>query len=173
MPVTLDQLKQWSVSIGELASPLTDEQLQVLLDRATQYVRFVTGRTVEDCPADLLALLEQCVQMRVEQTAQQQATDYVETGADFDQIASFSAGDYSETRRGQGEPKAGRPAQVNSWPALNSALRMVMTDEKIDYWDDQLGEGAPHYAVTEVEWGGVYSLLPPQESEHPFWIGEV
>src|SRR5437764_676041 len=124
------------------------DPLQPVVDRATSYVSFVTGRTYDGTvPGLLVPLMNQAAQMRTEQIAQQLKADTVETAGDIDLIGSFSAGGYSETRH---DPdRRGEQRALNPWPALADLLWLLMTllpgevnaavDQMRDYWRYILG----------------------------------
>lgn len=154
---TTAEVVEWSrVDFADLDEPFEDTDLDVLVARASDYVIDVTGQTWAAMPTGLESIAQQCVQMRVEQLAFQAQPDYVETGAD-DLIANFSAGSYSETRRDQkgGSPQGIFPA-VNAWPALNSLLWQMMTEDKRDYWLEVLNiANRPAFEVTEVDWAAM------------------
>lgn len=171
MPLTLSDVKGWSLSLGATEVVLTDQQLAVQLTRALAYVSFVTGRTYDDAPADLNDLWCQCVQMRIEQQAFQTQADYVETGTD-DQIQTFSAGEYSETRTGDSKP--GSIPLANRWAALREMLWMCCTEEKRDFWREELGgQMQPAFAVTEVDWEGGYDGFSDVPSSNELRPGSI
>lgn len=164
---TVTSIQTWSkVPFDTLDAPFTDDDLTVALARAIAYIQFVTGRTLDGTmPAEFASLAEQATQMRVEQLVFQAQPDYVETGSD-DQIATFSAGGYSETRRGpndRAKAEAGRIPPINSWPSLNEMLWFLATEDKRDYWRTELGENTPGFEVTEMDWGD-YVAMPGANS---------
>lgn len=154
----------------------TPDPLQVKVDEAVAYLTAVTGRTYTnpEPPDIVLPVLNATLRMRVEQLVMQSQDDVVETAGDFDLIASFTAGAYSETRRDIGESKR----VLNPWPALEEMLWLLMTstpaetaaggnaavDERRDYWRWVLGIAppAPAWSMVEVDWsnglGGVGRL---------------
>jgi hypothetical protein len=149
----------------ELQPPVADPLDEVVLD-ATAYVATVTGRYWDGTPIPTLGsgafpvivtageefLYAQAVRMRTVQVAFQEQGDYSESATD-DVVGSFSAGSYSETRADpnrRGESKA-----VNSWPALESLLWLLMTDDQRDYWRYLAGGvNAPATLTTETDWSG-------------------
>lgn len=163
----VEAITTWSkVPFDTLDAPFSEDDLEVALARAIGYVQFVTGRKLDSTmPDEFARLAEQATQMRVEQVVYQSQPDYSETGSD-DQISTFSAGNYSETRRAPGErakAEPGRIPPINSWPALNELLWMLCTDEKQDYWVAQFAEGLPAFATTEVDWQD-YIAMPGMNS---------
>lgn len=178
-PPTLAQIKLWSnVEFDQLDPPIDDVRLAVLLERAIDYVSTTIGRAIDDTiPLPFVTLVQDAIQMRVEQRAYQQQTEYTETGAD-DQVQSFSVTGYSETRyQGGTRTSPGRGGTpgfplVNPWPALNALLWRLMTDEARDYWTELLssanGEHAPEFDVTEVAWGD-FDRLPSGMSSPWLW----
>lgn len=159
---TVVNIKTWSkVDFSDLDESYDDTQLAVLVTRACDYVEQVTGRLIDaSFPPALSGTCQDAVQRRVEQVAYQTQPDYVETGAD-DQVVSFTASSYSETRRddparARGQT-SGRP-KVNPWGALNDLLWLLMTDDMRDYWLGLLsGINTPAFEVTEVDWAA-YNL---------------
>lgn len=152
----VEAITTWSkVPFDSLDQPFSDDDLEVALARSIGYIQFVTGRMLDDSmPAEFEALAQQATQMRVEQLAYQAQPDYTETGTD-DQVANFSAGNYSETRRSPGDrakAEPGRIPPINSWPALNELLWMLCTPDKQNYWQEQFAEGIPAFEVTEMDW---------------------
>lgn len=142
-----------------------DDQLQVVVDQANAYVEWVGGRALDSTmPANLATIAEQAVRMRTEQVAFQAQPDYIEAATD-DAVSSFSAGNYSETRR---DPPTKRTL-LNEWVALNDLLWMLMTTDQFDYWTNLLtGVHAPAFEVTEVAWGGLVAGV----SEDVPWLVE-
>jgi hypothetical protein len=147
----------------EVQPPAPDPLDEVVLD-ATAYVATVTGRYWDGTPIPTLAsgafpvlltageehLYAQAVRMRTVQVAYQEQGDYGESASD-DVVTSFSAGSYSETR----ESKRGESKALNTWPALNSLLWLLMTTDQYDYWMGLVtGVAAPATLVTETDWSG-------------------
>lgn len=143
-----------------------DSDLQVVVDQALAYLTWVTARPFDDTmPPPLEPIALQASRMRTEQVAFQSQEDYVETGTD-DVVGSFSAGRYSETRH---DPlRKGESRALNSWPALNELLWLLLgtsaaypndaVDAQRAYWMELLtGVVAPALAITEVDWS--YKLL--------------
>lgn len=170
-PPTLTQIKLWSnVEFDQLDPAIEDDRLQVLIDRAVDYISTTIGRTIDETiPLPFVTLVQDVIQMRVEQRAYQQQQEYTETGAD-DQVSSFSVTGYSENRYDGGTRtspgRGGKPGfpLINAWPALNSLLWRLMTDEARDYWIELLnsanGEHAPGFDVTEVAWSDFDRFAP-------------
>lgn len=170
---TAENVRSWSlVDFEELGYPAPadpdPDPLQVQVNRAVAYVQAVTGRTLDPSWTDPLLepVAEQCVQLRTEQLVYEAQPDYLETAND-DVVASFSAGDYSETRV---DPlKRAAMHVLNANPALNRALWTAMTDDMQDYWIGILsGKNAPAFALTEVDWSGI---LGPYEAVPGAWGG--
>jgi hypothetical protein len=125
-----------------------DTDLQVVVDQANGYLGWITGQTWAVLPTEMEAIAGQAARMRTEQVAFQSQEDYVETATD-DVVQSFSAGSYSETRRDWNQDRK----VLNSWPALNDLLWMMMSDDKRDDWLMLLtGVNAPAFEITEVAW---------------------
>ena len=152
---TAAQVREWSqIDFGALGYPEADpDPLQVLVDRSTEYVEWATGRDFDAMPAEFDDMGNQAVQISTEMAAYQSQEDIVETAADFMLISSFSAGNYSETRRSLTELKASGMISAN--PILHGLLWAMLTDEQRDEWQSWLtGVNAPAFEVTEVNWGG-------------------
>lgn len=148
-PVTPADIDLWSqVDFPSLGFE-TDAKLQVLIDRAIEDVMNITGRTLEGMPTTLDATAGLAIQLRVEQLAYQAQPDYVETLADFDLLASFSAGPYSEQRRGLGEAMEAKVLSSN--PTLHGVLFGLLTDDKRDdYLAFLSGEPRPWLTFAEI-----------------------
>lgn len=146
-----DDIRQWSKVDFDALTYADDADLQRILDQSISYIWFVTGRKPDDtCPVELEALMNQALQMRTEQVANQAQQDYVETGSDS-LTQSFTAGSYSEMRH---DPtRRGETALVNPWLDLSEILWMLMTDDKYDYWRSRLSNiNAPAWEITQVDW---------------------
>jgi hypothetical protein len=167
MPITAEQVRGWSkVDFAGLdypaPTPPADDTLQVLVNRASEYVLDVTGLGSESAvPSGLTLTWEEAVQRRTEQLAFKAQEDEAETAADFDLIKSFGAGSYNETRRDMGDVEKGK--QINPWPLLNDLLWRLATDAAKDEWMERWGVVVPAFAVSEVDWNG--TLLVPPESQ--------
>lgn len=74
----------------------------------------------------MISSMQLAAQMLVEYAVYVAQPGIVETAADFNQIASFSAGSYSETRR----PPNSRTRAIHPWTDLADLLNDLMTDEK-------------------------------------------
>jgi hypothetical protein len=166
LPPSVDDLKTWSrVDFGSLDAPYTDDDLQVRLDRACDYLTAYTGRPMDDTmPPPLVNIAEEAIQLRVEQIVFQEQPDYVETGND-DLIQSFSAGNYSETRHEPGRSRyagatTGLP-DLNPNGILNRDMWLLCTQTMQDYWRYIMqGTAAPAIETTEVDWGNYDGLYP-------------
>ncbi len=134
-----------------------DPSLQTLVDRATALFEAMTGRVLDaTMPSGFDRMVEQVVQRMVEILAFQAQQDYVETLSDFQLIASFSAGSYSESRRGLKEVQEAKMLVAD--PALNSMMMLLLTPDQRDFWDAWwTGEIPPSFEVTEVDWSGQYA----------------
>lgn len=137
--------------------------VQVLINEQVSYLHWITGQSWD--PATITPEIEPMARLAlvkmVEQEAYQSQPDYVETAAD-DVVASFSAGDYSETRVDPLKRAAAKLLTAN--PALAKLLWGLMTPDKNDYWIDFLAAtNAPASEVTEIDWSevmGPYEPLP-------------
>jgi len=150
---TADDIRLWSRVDFDEQEYTADSDLDREIGRAAGYLLFVTGRPYDSMPVEFVALVQQATQMRVEQQILGDTADQAETAAD-ELVQSFSAGAYTEARRGYGDYKAANEALlVNKWPALNDLLWMLMTDAKRAYWRSHLsGVTTPAWGVVEVDW---------------------
>jgi hypothetical protein len=165
---TITEIRAWSdldfATYGYPEGGDGDIRLQLQLDRALMYLGYVTGRQYTDPQTDQFGLvktgMDQAVQMRTEQVILALAGDQLDSVADIDLIASFSAGSYSETRR---DTVAEQQKMLNPWPTLNDLLWMLLglfpgevnavVDERYDYWRALLmGIQKPAWGVVEVDW---------------------
>lgn len=160
---TVTEIRSWSrVDFAELnyeeAEP---DPLEVLVTRSIDYVMDVTGRTLENVPTELVTTAQEAIQRRVEQLAYQQQEDHVEGAAD-EIISSFGAGSYNERKREVKDLALQQTKQVNNWHLLHDLLWRLMTEEKREWWEEQIsGKPRPAFQVTEVDWqaGDVYGPL--------------
>lgn len=175
-------VKTWSrLDFSSLDEPFTDTDLENVVTRACDYIESVTGRRIDATfPVPLTSICQECVQLRTEQVVLQAQTDYLETVAD-DQIQSFSAGGYQETRvlgasraRTGRQPPTGYPP-VTPLVALNERLFLLMTEDMRDYWRSILmGTPIPAFEVTEADWGnydGQYPYSGSNAIDNPFTWG--
>lgn len=168
LPPTVADLKSWSrVDFAGLDNPYTDEELQVRLDRACAFLLVTTGRAIDETmPAKFAVIAQEAVQLRVEQMCFQEQQDYSETAND-ELIQTFSAGNYSETRRTPSTAATLLTSlpEINPNPWLNRDLWLLCTDEMAEYWLTTLGGQAaaaliPSFEVTEADWGNYDGLYP-------------
>lgn len=121
------------------------------LAEALAYVAVMTCRDpLTDVPDALAPLALSAVRMRVEQIVMGEDPDTIETAVD-DDVQSFSAGSYSESRRA----RAGflKDGMLNGWKALDRLLWLLMTAECRAAWTAEMtGESQPSFAVTEVDY---------------------
>jgi hypothetical protein len=179
-PITAAQIRLIS-DLNFTRLGLTDDaKLQVFVDRAAGYIFSVTGlsyATAESAPLALgpddsalvVSLIQQAIQMRTEQIILQGRADYIESAAENDVIQSFSAGLYSESRRDPA--RASKTTSINSWPALNELLWMLMTPERYAWWYSYVtGEAPADFAVVAVDWntyGGALQWFEPWDTVLP------
>lgn len=163
---TVTDLKTWSrLDFSGLDEPFTDDDLTFVLTRSCDYIEQITGRRIDaSFPVPLTSICQEAIQLRSEQVVLQQQSDYLETVAD-DQIQSFTAGSYSETRADGGRSRMrGQPTgypMVTPMVALNERLWLLMTPDMQDYWRSILmGVALPSIASTEVDWGNYDGLYP-------------
>lgn len=185
-PPTTADIRAWSsldfplLLYGEDAAG--QARLQLQLDRAVMYVGWVTSRQYSDAQTDTFGLvktaMDQAVQMRTEQVVLGLAADTLETVGDIDLIQTFSAGQYSETRKDTDRQKQ----SLNPWPMLDEILWMLLglfpgetndrVAERYGYWLALLrGFNPPSWEVIETDWGrgmglagdwyGWHNFMPP------------
>jgi hypothetical protein len=165
---TVTEIRLWSrVDFADLEYEATTDPekdpLKVLVSRSIDYVMDVTGRTLEDVPTELVTTAQEAIQRRVEQLAYQQQEDHVETAAD-ELISSFGAGSYNERKREVKDLGVQQTKQVNNWHLLHDLLWRLMTEEKREWWEEQItGKNRPAFAVTEVDWQGGDYLGPASD----------
>lgn len=135
--------------------PATPDPLDEYMARAYGFLGELVGRgcdplpdTILEVPVRMEPLYRQALQRILEILVMNAAEDVVSTLADFQLLSSFSAGNYSETRRSLTELKDARMLVAD--PGLNSLLWMLMTPEKRSFWMAWLtGENEPAYAYEE------------------------
>lgn len=138
----------FSAPQGDDADPL-----QTLVNEAVEFVEWATGRTFPSMPSQFSASAARAVRILTGVMAYQEQEDVIETIADFGFIQSFSAGNYSETRRSIAD--VSKSGIICNNILLHKTLWMVMTDEKRDEWQSTLtGVNAPAFETTEIAWGG-------------------
>lgn len=148
---TADDIRQWSiVDFGSLGFA-DDALLGRLIERVTEAVELTTGRPLAGLPGEFDKQMEQVLQMLVEQGAYQAQPDQIETASEFFLISSFTAGSYSETRRGLEEIR--KSGLLNPNPTIHFLLWALMTAAKRDEWLGWItGVNAPAFETTEVNW---------------------
>ncbi len=137
----------------------TNAKLQVLLDRAIEYVEDVTGRTLATLPSQYERTMEEAIQRTVEQSALRSQEDAIEVAADFETISNFNVTGYSESRRNMDDFR--KSQLINPWPLLHDLLWRMSTEDKRDEWEDYWAGGAnrPAFEISEMDWDE--SALPP------------
>jgi hypothetical protein len=166
LPPTVADITSWSrVNFAGLDNPYTDVDLGRMIARACGYLQAITGRPIDDTmPPNLVTIAQDAVQLRVEQEAMQSQEDYVDTLND-DAIQSFTAGNYSETRKEPGRLRytgatTGIP-DINPNAALNMDMWLLMTPDMQEYWRYVIqGTGAVAFEVTEADWANYDGLYP-------------
>lgn len=154
---TAKQIRTWSkVDFAnlEFEPPVgeADDPLEFVVARAADYVWNVTGRTADSVPAELVTTAQEAIQRRTEQLAFQMQDDHAETAAD-EIISSFGAGSYNERKREVKDLGLEQTKQVNNWHLLHDLLWRLMTDEKREWWEEQItGKHRPSQSVSEVDW---------------------
>jgi hypothetical protein len=149
---TAADIREWSKVDFDSLTYSDDADLQLVIDRATDYITWMCGRPCDDTlPTQYERVYAQAVQYKTEDMAFIDQPENVETIGDFMLISSFSAGSYSETRRGLEE--LAKAKLIDADPRLSSLLWGLMTDDKRDFWEDWLASvNAPAFEVTEVDW---------------------
>jgi hypothetical protein len=170
LPPTVADLKGWSrVDFSGLDGPYSDTDLQVQISRACDYLAMVTGRPIDDTmPPPLVSIAQEAVQLRVEQVAFQSQEDYAADTND-NNIQSFSAGNYSETRKEPGRTRyAGLTTGIpvinpNEW--LNYDIWLLCIPQMQEYWSLVINGASsfanvPSIETTEIDWGNYDGLYP-------------
>ena len=142
------------------AAPGDPDGLDVAVAWAVGYVEQVTGQHTgpgipdpldTDTGVSLVPLMQQAIGLRTIQLVSQGAKDYLGTIADFDIIQSFSAGNYSESRKDAA--RRGEQKEINSWPPINELLWLLMTPDRYAYWLAWItNTPVPAWQVSEVDW---------------------
>lgn len=152
------EIRVWSkVAFDDLdfeapATPEDPDPLDLLVGRSIEYVLDVTGRTLDDIPDTLEWTAKEAIQRRVEQLAFQATEDHVETVTD-EMIKSFGAGNYNEARREILDLSPQKSKHINPWHLLHDLLWRLMTEEKREWWEEQMGDNKrPAFAITETDW---------------------
>lgn len=172
---TAAELREWSdvtwEDIGDNAKFAEDSALDRLIARAAAWVWWVTGLTLDTVPVELEPIAEQAIQYATEDMAWQESGPSVEIQEDWPQIASFSAGSYSESRRSLSDNSLRKLGMIHPDPRLNTALWALLTDDRRDDWQDWIeGKTEADFNVQEVDWGldlAPYSLEPRGRSWPP------
>lgn len=153
-------------------------RLQPILDRATGYIVYMTGQKLDALDpslnpgmtaADLEPLVQQAIQMRAEQVILQSQQGHAVSAADNEVVSGFTAGPYSEQRR---DPqRKGEQRSINTWPALDELLWMLMTPERFAFWWAYVtGQPIADTWVEEVDWralGTVITFFEPWDRYVP------
>jgi hypothetical protein len=164
---TAADIREWSKVDFDSLTYSDDADLQLVIDRAGDYIEWMTGRTMDDTmPTQFERGFNQAVQYKTEDYAYIDQPENVETIGDFMLISSFSAGSYSETRRSLDELAKAR--MIDADPRLNSLMWGLMTDDKRDFWNDWLNTvNSPAFEVTEVDWSLTHlgSYLPGRTTD--------
>lgn len=128
------------------------DPLEQLVAEAVGDFRRITGLSFAAVPADDEALAQKAIRGLTALGAAQATEDYAETLADFDLIQSFSAGEYTETRRSAEDARKARA--LVAWPWLSDLLWGLLTDDQHDYYVEYFGgQNRPAFEITEVDWG--------------------
>ena len=142
------------------ANPGDPDPLQPTVDAANAYIEQMTCRcpleSINGPECSLEPLVNQAVTLRVQQWLWWTTECAVQSGTS--DIASFSAGSYSETRRDRGRGTDER--WVNPWPALNELLWLIMTPECREKWIaivDPDAPDVPDFAVSSPDWSAFSS----------------
>lgn len=126
---------------GSRVQQYVDDPLDIHLYRSLQEIARATGITLADVEVAQAPLVAECTQYLVEYRVTSGTQEVAETGADFDMVGAFSAGNFSETRRGDNR----RRLVLHPVPKIAKLLEDLMTEDRMA----ETGFGAP--AVSEVE----------------------
>lgn len=122
------EIRAWSkVEFGELGYPDPeggDDTLDIQIERSVAEFQKDTGMKLANIElgSDDAILAGEAIQMYTEWRVGSSQPEILESAYDFDMIQSFSAGSYSETRRGIG---AGGANVLHPWPRLNRLLLLL------------------------------------------------
>lgn len=131
------ELRDWSEVAAVDAAD--DVKLGRWINRAVAYVEQTTGRIpITTVPAALAEIARQAVQMRVEQIALGSTAQGVAAQVNVSRTTSFSVPGYSRSVKDSASDKPHGDV-VNSWPALNDLLWLLMTPERRAEWAARLG----------------------------------
>jgi hypothetical protein len=134
--------------------PATADPLAPFVDVAVALLPEMIGYTLGTVPAAKEPLVRMVIAGLALRSALDLTPDRLETLADFDLLASFSAGSYSETRRSADDAEKIQKLGLTGWPWLDFLLRQAMSPEKLEELQALiLGINPPADAVTEVAWG--------------------
>lgn len=158
---TAAEIESWS-QVRFSRYGLDTDKLEAQVARACSYIAWVTGQdfaavTVSATGlqvSDAETLLKQAVQMRTEQVVMQGRPGHVDSAASNEVVQSMSVGPFSESRR---DPqRQANQRSVNTWPALDELLWMLMTADRFSFWYGYVtGQSEPDMIVEEIDWRGV------------------
>jgi hypothetical protein len=117
-------------------------------------------------PINLEPIAQQAILLRTLQVILQSSARYIDATVLNDYVSQFSAGSYSETRRSSVEMlrRGGGVAnpQVNPWQELSDLLWLLMTDDAVYFWRQQLtGQTAPAGTFAGGDWRGTWDSQWP------------
>lgn len=135
-----------------------DELLEVVIRAASDF-EDLTGLEYTQVDTVDEPLVREATQLLVEWKVMAGQQETVETAGDFDLIGSFSAGSYSETRRGDNR----RPLVMHPWPRLNQLLLRLLTDEKRA--ELGIGEQPAVEAEDPVDWESARNIIDAQRND--------
>jgi len=170
LPPSPDTIRMWSQVDFEDLGFGEDEDITFsrMVEGQTLWVSRVTGRNWADLDPDtgdpaeqwINWAMSQAVMMCTEFKAFAAQPEIIEGWADFNQISSFSAGSYSETRR---TPNS-RSRAIHPWTDLADLLMDLMTPEK---WG-ALNGGEPAISVVDPSWDVGREIIDAKQNK---WIG--
>jgi hypothetical protein len=164
---TVEEIQSWTKLA--LLKEQTPEDAARTLKRALGLLKKFTGidqAFMAQVGAEDESEIERAIQGLAELLSVQESEERLETLADWDLIQSFSAGNYSETRR---SPKDAKEAHMLvPWPELNTLLWGLMTDDARDYWFAFFGVPVPAWDVQEVDWSRGPAFF---SSDPSYWGG--
>lgn len=144
-----------ALGLGAPADPDAPDPLDAHVLVGAALLPGLTGYTLESTPVANEPIVLQVIGGLALKSAIDLSPDRLETLVDFDLLASFSAGSYSETRRSADDAAKVRELGLTGWPWLDFLLLNAMSPEKKDeYLALVKGEYAPASSVTEVDWAG-------------------
>lgn len=144
------------------------DSLEILIARFVEWLEAAIGYDIDDdeYPENLQERTGEAIQLGVLYKIVSTEQGIIETAGDFDLIQSFSAGSYSETRRGQGI----NTRALHPWPALNQLLNGLLSP-------DRLGQEIPAMGIVAPDWNVGKDIIDARTGTYsnyrgpsPLWV---